>query len=68
MRIRWERIFGVTLLGLFVYLAVKLRPFLSHLFETVNQDYHYGDPMKAIMLGVLCLTFLAAVKLLITRK
>ncbi len=68
MRIRWERIIGILLLGVFVYLLCKLQPFLRNILRSVNEDDDYGDPMKAIMLGVLCLTFICGVKLLLTRK
>jgi hypothetical protein len=67
MKIRWERILGVLSLVVFVYVSVRLRPFVGHLFEVANQDYDYHNPIKAIMLGVLCLTLLAAIKLLIRR-
>ena len=68
MRIRTERITGILLFSFGLYLAVKLRPFLADLFETVNQEGNDSDPIKALMLGVVCLTFLAAIKLLINRK
>ena len=68
MRIRSERILGIILLGVFLYLSIKLRPFLRHVFETVNQDHGYDNPMKSIMLAALCLSLLAAIKLIITRK
>ena len=67
MRIRWERILGVFSLVVFVYLSVKLGPFVGHLLDVANQDYDYHNPIKAIMLGVLCLTLLAAIKLLIRK-
>ena len=68
MRIRWNRIIGVSLLGVFVYVLCKLQPFLGNLWDTVNEDHGYDRPMKAIMLGVLCLTFLGGIKLLMTRE
>ena len=67
MRVRWERIIGLILLGTFIYLFCKLQPFLRNLLETVNQNYGYEKPIKVIMLGILCLTFLGAIKLL-TKK
>ena len=67
MRIRWERIVGILSLVTFVYLLFKLRPFLRNILSVVNEDDSYHKPMKAIMLGVLCLTFLCGIKLL-TRK
>lgn len=67
MRIRWERIIGILLLGAFVYLLFKLQPFLGNILRVVNEDDSYHRPMKAIMLSVLCLTFLCGIKLL-TRK
>ena len=67
MRIRWERILGVFSLAVFIYLSVKLRPFVSHLLDVANQDYDYQNPIKSIMLGVLCLTLLAAIKLLLRK-
>jgi len=68
MRIRWERIIGILSLGAFVYLLFKLQPFLGNILRTVNEDDSYDRPIKAIMLGVLCLTFICGIKLLLTRK
>ena len=68
MRVRWERILGIILLGTAIYLFVRLRPFIGHLLAVANRDEDYGNPIKAIMLGVLCLTFLCGIKLLVTRK
>ena len=68
MRIRWERIIGVLLLGVFVYLLCKLQPCLGKILRTVNEDSGYDKPIKAIMFGVLCLTFLCGIKILQTRK
>ena len=67
MRIRWERIIGFILLGFFIYLFCKLRPLLSDLLETANHDYGYRNPVKVIMLGILCLTLLGAIKLLFKK-
>jgi len=67
MRIRWERILGVISLVVFVYLSVRLRPFVGHLLDVANQDYDYQNPIKSIMLGTLCLTLLAAIKLLLRK-
>ena len=68
MRIRWERILGIILLGTAIYLFVRLQPLVRNLLEVANRDHDYGDPIKAIMLGVLCLTFICGIKLLVTRK
>ncbi len=68
MRIRWERIVGIVLIGVGIYLFIRLRPFVGHLLAVTNRDHDYGDPIKAIMLGVLCLTFLCGIKLITTRK
>jgi len=68
MRIRWERLLGIILFGTAIYLFIKLRPFIGHLLEVANSDQDYGDPIKAIMLGVLCLTFICGIKLLVIRK
>ena len=67
MRIRWERIIGLFLIVAFVYLFIKLRPMLHNILKVVNEDYNYNSPMKAIMLGVLCLTLLAAIKLIFNK-
>ncbi len=68
MRIKWERIIGHFLSVIFVYLFFKIQPFLGNLLEVVNQDYGYETPIKSIMLGVLCLSFLCAIKLLLTKN
>lgn len=68
MRVRWERIIGILSLGFSVYLLYRLQPFLRNLLETVNEDGDYGNPIKAVMLGVLCLTFLCGIKLLLMKK
>ena len=67
MQIRWERITALFLIVAFIYLFIKLRPMLHNILKVVNEDYNYNSPMKAIMLGVLCLTFLAAIKLIIKK-
>lgn len=67
MRIRWERIIGISLLGVFIYLFCRLQPFLSNLIETTNQDFGYESPIKAIMLGTLCITFLAGIMFIVKR-
>ena len=67
MKLKTERMTGLILLGVFVFLMIKLNPFLQNIFEVVNQDYGYDRPMKSIMLGVLCLTFLGGIKLLIKK-
>ena len=68
MRVRWQRLSGVILLGMAIYLLLRLRPFIGQLLAVANRDCHYGDPIKAIMLGVLCLTFICGIKLILTRK
>ena len=68
MRIRWERILGIISIGTTVYLFVRLRPFIGHLLTVTNQDHDYGNPIKAIMLGVLCLTFVCGIRIFLTRK
>lgn len=67
MRVRWNRIIGIILLGIFIYLFCKLQPFLRDIMAVVNQDYGYDSPIKAIMLGVLCLTFVVGLKLILRR-
>ncbi len=68
MRIRWERILGIVLLVTAIYLFIRLQPFIGHLLAVANRDHDYGDPIKAIMLGVLCVTFICGIKLIVTRK
>ena len=68
MRIRWERLLGIGLLVTAIYLAVKLRPLIGHLLATVNEDCNYDSPIRAIMLGVLCLAVVGGIKLLITSR
>ena len=68
MRIRWERLLGIILLGTAVFLFIRLQPFIGHLLEVTNRDGDYGNPIKAIMLGVLCLAFICGIKLLVPRK
>jgi hypothetical protein len=68
LRIRWERIVGILLLGVAVYLFRRLGPFVENLLDVVNSDGDYGNPIKAAMLGVMCLAFVAGIKLLVTRK
>ena len=67
MRIRWERIVGIILLIFFLHLFYKLQPFLANVLDVVNQDFGYDTPIKAIMLGVLCLSFVAGIKLTFTK-
>ena len=67
MRIRWERITGSILIGVFICLFIKLRPMLHNVLNVVNEDFGYDSPMTAIMLGVLCLTLIAAIKLIFKK-
>ncbi len=64
MTIRWERIIAAILLGIFVYLLIKLEPMLRDIFQVVNEPFGYDSPIKAFMIGVLCLTLIAAIILL----
>ena len=72
MRIRWENIFGLLLLIFGIYLFVKMRPFFENLFTEVNQVYYYGYGLgrliKVLMLALLCLTVLAAIKIISNRR
>ncbi len=67
MKLKTRRLTGLILLAIFIFLTIKLQPFLRNIFEVVNQDYGYNRPIKSIMLGVLCLSFVAAVKLLMRK-
>ncbi len=67
MKIRWERIVAVLLFGSFIYLAIKLQPLLEDIFRVVNEPFGYDSPIKGIMLGILCLTLLAALKLILRK-
>ena len=67
MKLKTQRLTGLILLAIFIFLTIKLQPFLKNIFEVVNQDYSYDRPIKSIMLGVLCLSFVAAVKLLMRK-
>jgi len=71
MHIRWENIFGLLLLIFGIYLFVKMRPFLETLFEDVNHVHYYGrgpeQLIRVLMLGLLCLTVLAAIKIFSNR-
>ncbi len=67
MKMKSERVIGLILLCVFVFLLAKLHPFLQNIFEAVNQDYGYERPIKSIMLGVLCLSFVVGIKLLMRK-
>ena len=67
MRLRWERIVGIILIGISIYLSVKLWPLLQNLFRIANERFNYDSPIKAIMLGVLCLTLLVGIKLIVRK-
>lgn len=67
MRLRWERIVGVILIGTFLYMLVRLQPLLQDLFQVTNERFNYDSPIKAIMLGVLCLTLLVGIKLIVKK-
>ena len=69
MRIRWKRVFGLILLCLFIYLLSNLKPYIGNFFDRANQDsVFYEDPVMIGMLGLLCLTFIGAIKLMFTRN
>lgn len=69
MRIRWERIIAVIALIIFVYLFCKLQPLLSTMLESASQN-HGHDPLfaRVLMLGIFCLTFVAVIKIMFTRR
>jgi len=68
MKIRWERIVGLILIGVSFYLINKLQPLLKDIFEIANEPFNYDSPIKAIMIGVMCLTLLVGIKLLVAKK
>jgi len=73
MRIRWENIFGLLLLIAGIYLFVKMRPCLENLFDDANHVHYYygGGPeqlTRALMLGLLCLTVIAAITIFSNRR
>ena len=68
MRIRWERIVGILLLVVAVYLFSRLGPLMENLLDVANFDGDYSNPIKAAMLGVMCIAFVAGIRLLVTRK
>jgi len=67
MKFKWERIIGIILIGAFIYLLIRLQPLLQDLFQIVNERFNYDSPIKAIMLGVLCLTLLVGIKLIVRK-
>jgi hypothetical protein len=67
MKLRWERITGIILIGAFICLLIKLRPLLQDVFQIANERFNYDSPIKAIMLGVLCLTLLVGIKLIVKK-
>ena len=70
MRVRWENVFGLMLLIFSIYLFIKMGPFLKNLFEDLNGGYyHHDDPLlRVLMLGLLCLTVLAALTIISNRR
>jgi hypothetical protein len=67
MKFKLERIVGIILIGAFIYVLVRLQPLLHDLFQIANERFNYDSPIKAIMLGVLCLTLLVGIKLIVRR-
>lgn len=70
MRIRWERIMGISLLGVFIYLFFKVKPYLNRIFEDLADGYYYHshDPMlRVIMFGLICVTIVAVAKIISNR-
>lgn len=71
MQVRWNNIFGLMLMIFGLYLFLKLRPFFKNIIEDINsvRYYHHNDPLlQIITLGLLCVTVLAAIKILSNRK
>ena len=67
MRIRWERILGAALIAASIWLFIRLQPLVKELLDVAN----YGpdsNPVKALMLGAMCVSFVAGIKLLFPRK
>ncbi len=70
MGIRWNNIFGLMLLIFGIYLFLKMRPFFKNAFEDINSaPYRHGSPIYGLaILGVLCITVVAVVKILSERN
>ena len=44
MKVRWERVIAVFMLGIFLYLSFSLDPFLEDIFDVVNDPGGYEKP------------------------
>lgn len=71
MQIRWNNIFGALLLGFCIYVCIKLIPVMHRWLENIGDGYHFyaeTPTMKVMLLGLLCVTLVAVVKIITNNR
>jgi hypothetical protein len=68
MRIKWGNIFALAILTCLIILLSKLPLILDRLPHTIEIPYYVNDPRYGIIiLGLICVTIVAVVKILSDR-
>ena len=68
MRIKWANIFALAILICLIILLCKLPRILDRMPEMINSPYYINDPAYVIMiLGLICVTVVAVIKILSSR-
>lgn len=71
MQIKWNNIFGALLLIFCIYAFIKLLPVMNRWFDAIGDRYsfRYETPtMKVMLLGLLCVTIVAIVKIITNNR
>ena len=70
MRIKWENIIALILIGLFIFVAVKVTPIVTNIFNEIDEVYTHGPgrmPIKFLFFGLICITIVVTAKFLSGR-
>ena len=71
MRIKWENLLAVILIGLLVLGAIKLAPLIENIMEDIDEVYDYGPGrmlIKFMFFGLICITAVVIAKFLFSNK
>lgn len=70
MRIKWENIIPLILIGLLIFVAVKITPLFTEIFEEIDDIHTYGPgriPMKLLFVALICVTIVVTAKFMSRR-
>lgn len=70
MRIKWENLVALILIGLLIFIAIKIAPIVKDIYEEIDQVYTYRPgrmPIKFLFIGLICITIVVTAKFLSKR-